>query len=348
MNILWRWWQQRTGLRRLGFPPGKRPGLLMLGMEKRNQNFYRDLELGRRFSTIWLTDRFPFQDFGYDLRKIAARLFPQEPPAWIWLVYSSSYTYKLVGWEELDIPVAAFVGDPQDFFREGPVFETKRAFYRRLRPALLVNPYPSGREFVISGLGDANLPILTSFWAVPGEIFQPQGRRRRYDIACLGAHTTGVYPFRRQVRDYLLRQPRLKVFKKLRVGGRTGHSAEAFARTLNRLRACFTCASVYQYTLAKYFEIPACGTVLFAEPTPDLIDLGFRDGENFVAVTPEDFAEKMEHYLLGPQDEIDRLSQAGAALVRERHTWEKRITDLLPDLARSLSPHWPAAVFSPP
>lgn len=319
----------------------------MLGFEKRNQNFYRDMELGRRFATTWLTDRFPFHEYGYDLRKIVARVSPEGPPAWIWLVYHPGYTHKLVGWEALGAPVAAFVGDPQDFIRKEPRFETKRHFFRWLKPALLVNPYPSGRQFVLTGLENPANPVVESFWAVPGEIFRPQGRRRRYDIACLGAHTTGIYPFRRQVRDYLMAQRRLKFFQKLRVGGRSGHSGELFARTLNRLRSCFTCASIYGYTLAKYFEIPACGTVLFAEPTPDLENLGFRDGEHYVAVTPENFAHKMEHYLLGPQEAMERLSRAGAALVHGRHTWPRRLTELLPVIAKHLHQDWPEEAYAP-
>jgi hypothetical protein len=347
LTKIWQWWQQRGGIRRLGFPPEKRPGLLMLGMEKRNQNFYRDLELGRRFATVWLTERFPFQEYQFDLRKIVARFFPAGPPAWIWLVYHHSYTPRLVGWEDLGAPVATFVGDPQDFIRDEPNFLTKRQFYRHLTPALLVNPYPSGRDFIVQGLDNPKSPIVESFWAIPPEIFKPLGRRRCYDIACLGAHTTGVYPFRRQVRDYLLKERRLKFFKKLRVGGRSGHSAELFARTLNRLRACFTCASMYGYTLAKYFEIPACGTVLFAEPTSDLEGLGFRDGENFVAVTPENFKDKMEYYLLGAREEMERLAEAGASLVHGRHTWQQRLSELLPAIAKHLRQEWPEDVFAP-
>jgi len=64
-------------------PPGApvtvregRPWLLLITSQKRNQNYYRDLELARRFSTIWLSEYFPFADFGHDLCRIMAHLAP--------------------------------------------------------------------------------------------------------------------------------------------------------------------------------------------------------------------------------------------------------------------------------
>jgi hypothetical protein len=325
-------------------PQPGRPWLLMVTSEKRNQNYYRDLELARRFSTIWLSERFPFANYDYDLRKILAHLFPQNSPDWVWVNYHRHYTSRLIGWEALSAPVAAFVGDPEDFILPEPRFREKVNFFRQqLKPGLLVSPYPNGRSFVVRGMEDDRVPIIDCCWAVPGDIFRPLGFWRRYDIASLGSHTPGRYPFRNQVRQFLLGQRRLKFFKKIRVGS---HDGPTFARALNRCRASFTCASTYGYTFAKYFEIPACGTLLFAEPTRDLEELGFRDGENFVAVTPENFATRMEHYLLKvPRSEVARLCQAGVELVHGRHTWKHRIDELLPAVARHLQQAWPAGVF---
>lgn len=332
-------------------PPGApvtvregRPWLLLITSQKRNQNYYRDLELARRFSTVWLSEYFPFSDFDHDLGRILAHLAPGIQPDWVWLNYHRSYTYRLTGWEGLDAPVAAFVGDPWDFTSSKPVHLEKLAFLRRLQPQVWVNPYPGAKDAVRAGLEDETLPLIDSYWAVPADIFRPRGYRRKYDVSVLGSLTANHYPFRNQVRNYLLGQRRLKFFKKTRVGV---HDGETFARALNRCRASFTDASVFGYPLAKYFEIPACGALLFAQPLPDLEASGFRDGINFVAVTPQDFVAKMQYYLLDAPEEAARIAQAGAELVHSRHTWEKRVSELLTHIAGYFQKAWPPEIFQP-
>jgi len=319
-----------------------RPQVLMVTFETnpRNQNFYRDAEIARRFSTLWLTERFPWAEFDYDLAKILARLSPDAAPAWVYVNYHRHFTAKIRGWEALEAPVAGWVGDPQNFIMEGQVFQERIDFFRRLRPRLLLTPQPGANHMVRQGLEDDTTPILECFWGIPPEIFRPLGLKRRYDIACLGSHTPRTYPFRNQVREYLLHQPRLKFFKKRRI-----KYVEDFPWALNRLKSCFTDASIYDYTLAKYFEIPACGALLFGQPTADLPALGFEDGVNFVAVTPEDFREKMEHYLLAAPEDAARITLAGTQLVHQRHTWPRRITGLLKDIAGHLQQTWPDEVF---
>jgi spore maturation protein CgeB len=87
----------------------------------------------------------------------------------------------------------------------------------------------------------------------------------------------------------------------------------------------------------KYFEIPACETLLFAEATEPLPALGFRDGENFVAVTPEDFSEKFRHYLREvPAETVERMTRAGRELILAHHTWTIRAGELLAEFRRFL------------
>ena len=274
------------------------------------------------------------------MSKIVAYFLPGITFEWVYIDYHRYHTHKIKGWEALSAPRVVFVGDPQDFILEGPLFETKRAFFRRIPPQVWITAYPRANHMVRQGLEDETTPILECFWGIPPEIFRPLGLKRRCDIACLGSHTPRTYPFRNQVREYLLHQSRLKFFKKLRI-----KYVEDFPWVLNRLKSCFTDASIYDYTLAKYFEIPACGALLFGQPTADLPALGFEDGVNFVAVTPADFPQKMEHYLLAAPAEASRITQAGASLVHQRHTWPRRITGLLKDIAGHLEQTWPEEVF---
>ena len=88
-------------------------------------------------------------------------------------------------------------------------------------------------------------------------------------------------------------------------------------------KAAVTCNSIFEYTVAKYFEIPWCGCLLLARTIPqeeaDL--LGFKCGSNCVLATEphqlEPFINNVSWY--------DHMSAAGHQLIMERHTIYQRL-----------------------
>src|SRR5699024_7486648 len=63
---------------------------------------------------------------------------------------------------------------------------------------------------------------------------------------------------------------------------------KSYAKMLNRSKIFLTCGSRNKtggIAVQKFFEAPACHTLLLAEPNKDIDDLGFIDGENYVACT---------------------------------------------------------------
>ena len=72
---------------------------------------------------------------------------------------------------------------------------------------------------------------------------------------------------------------------------------EKYAQELNRAKIFFTCGSALRYPLLKFYEAPACRTLLLAEPNQDIFDLGFKDGTHFIACEVEDFYDKAKYYL---------------------------------------------------
>jgi hypothetical protein len=330
MSWMDRWraaWRARRGGGLIRDEGGDGPRLCILSGEKRNQNYYRDRALVRQAGGAMLTEAFDGADTGWEIQRILERVLPDYPAAALFVSYQHGFTNRIQGLERLTIPKIGFVGDSYDFLGEDAVRAEKTAWFRRARFDALVSVYPHTDEMVWKGLGSRAIPILHSAWAVDPAIFAPQERRRRYDIASLGAHTAGKYPFRIAVRAYLEEQSTLRFLRTQRVGG---HDGPRFARTLNRLRSCFTCCSSYRFTVMKYFEIPACETLLFGEPTDATHGLGFRDGENYVAVTPRDFRDRFMYYLREAEPAVPaRIARAGRALILERHTWAIRAAELL-------------------
>lgn len=134
----------------------------------------------------------------------------------------------------------------------------------------------------------------------------------------------GRYPFRETVLE------KMRGTKGFVFHPHPGHTASAnalvnekYAKELNRSKMFFTCGSDLQYPVLKYFEAPACKALLLAEPVPDILDLGFKDGENFVACTQTNFYEKAMYYLKN-EEERKRITENGYNFIHTYHTNDVR------------------------
>jgi hypothetical protein len=106
---------------------------------------------------------------------------------------------------------------------------------------------------------------------------------------------------------------------------------------INRYRAAFTDGSIYRYTVAKHFEIPAAGALLLAEGAlaEPLRQLGFVAGEHYLATSGEDLEEQVRYILEEASDsELDPIRRRGQALVWERHKTSDRAR-LIDEVCRS-------------
>lgn len=141
------------------------------------------------------------------------------------------------------------------------------------------------------------------------------------------------YPLRQQMRA-LYEQGTYSIVYNQHPGYYTGYDYEndnyvggAYAKTLNRYRAAFTDSLTFRYVVAKYFEIPATGALLFADDAVrgPLQELGFIENRHYLAVSKENLEEKVEYVLdKRNQEELDEIRRRGQALVWERHKTSDR------------------------
>ncbi|SDC38862.1 glycosyltransferase [Shouchella lonarensis] len=96
-----------------------------------------------------------------------------------------------------------------------------------------------------------------------------------------------------------------------------------YAKQINRAHIFFTCGArvpkAGKYPVQKFFEAPACKTLLLAEPNEDIRDLGFIDGVNYVACDTNDFYNKARYYI-DNERERKKITEAGYQLIRHNHT----------------------------
>jgi hypothetical protein len=121
--------------------------------------------------------------------------------------------------------------------------------------------------------------------------------------------------------------------------GRDPAVGPGFGRAINHHRNAFTDALIYQYIVAKFFEIPAAGSLLLADSavSAPLRDLGFVEGEHYVPVSADDLTDRVREVL----DEtnharLDAMRRKAQALVLDRHTTSDRAR-LIDDACRSVS-----------
>src|SRR5579884_4183756 len=96
-----------------------------------------------------------------------------------------------------------------------------------------------------------------------------------------------------------------------------------FQARLASSRYSYTCGSGLRMPIRKFFEIPAAGAVLVAQPFEGFAAAGFLDGENAVRCEP---AEIMDAHRMLQSDpaRAQRIADVGRKLVAERHSLPAR------------------------
>ena len=165
------------------------------------------------------------------------------------------------------------------------------------------------------------------------DVFKDYGLEKDIGLLLAGALTEPYYPLRSAVvrrfsgrpEFVLLPHPGYRRIGENESGVRVGR---AYAMELNRAKICLTCDSALHYTVMKYFEIPACNSLLLAPCNQEILDLGFIPGVHFVSIDEHDFEEKA-HYYLEHEDERKKIALNGMRLVHEKHSTRRRAAEFV-------------------
>jgi spore maturation protein CgeB len=166
------------------------------------------------------------------------------------------------------------------------------------------------------------------------DVFLDYGLKKEIDCLMMGAIHPYIYPLRHKILNAMKDRPGFvyhehpgyKNFsdqdrKELYIG-------ENYAREINRARMFITCNSRYGYSLAKYFEVLACKTLLLAPVTQEIRDLGLIPGVHFAAINDVNYDRVISYYLEN-ENERELIASQGYELVRSQHSTRKRAGDLL-------------------
>lgn len=108
---------------------------------------------------------------------------------------------------------------------------------------------------------------------------------------------------------------------------RSRYFGDSYAKLLHSYFCCVTSSSIFNYALAKHFEIPATGSLLLANETSDLKMAGFIPYRHYVPVTKDDILTKISHCLKNPA-KYEHIRREGMEFVRKNHSVVNRIERL--------------------
>ncbi|MFE0625077.1 glycosyltransferase [Priestia aryabhattai] len=103
---------------------------------------------------------------------------------------------------------------------------------------------------------------------------------------------------------------------------------EKYAKEINRSVIFFTCPSILNYPVKKYFQALACKSLLLAPTFKELEDLGFIPNTHFIAIDKCNFKEKAAYYLANETD-TQKISEQGYHFVHQTHSLTIRAQQLV-------------------
>lgn len=172
-------------------------------------------------------------------------------------------------------------------------------------------------------------------------LFKDYGLAKTIDYLLMGALHKEVYPLRTRIAEEMAG---VRGFVHHRIPERRNYTPEEeknvfimenYAREINRAKMFFTDDTLYHYPVFKYFEVPACNTLLLAPGSAELRELGFVDGKTFAEINKTNYFEKAKYYLQ-QEDERKRIAKKGYKLIRKRHTTEIRVRQFVDAIKRHI------------
>jgi hypothetical protein len=178
-----------------------------------------------------------------------------------------------------------------------------------------------------------NLPVFHWPHSVDINIFRDYGMKKKYDVLSTGMLASRrIYPIRRQMHDMFSKESYYKSID--RPNNRTDKHPnpwpvdEDYAKEINKANIAIACTSVYNYTIAKIFEIPACHTALLCDYTDEMKSLGYIPDVNFIKYKGNNTIGKVEK-LLKDKDRLNEISANGYEMVRSNHNTQQRVREFI-------------------
>lgn len=164
--------------------------------------------------------------------------------------------------------------------------------------------------------------------SVNTNIFKDYGLEKEYGVLSVGVINDRVYKHRYRAHKALKSEYFYKRWKRpCDTADDKWPIREDYAREINKARLTISGGSIFNYPVMKYFEIPACRSVLFSNWFDELGELGFEPDLNMLVM--EDDIPQQVREILKNEEKMNDISQRGLELIIERHSNEVRAEEFV-------------------
>jgi len=166
---------------------------------------------------------------------------------------------------------------------------------------------------------------------VPGKQYE---RRRRavQSLQTAGRMAPVAYPLQQMVESVFNRVGPYRPLRRYKWG--IQFLRWGYTRLISTSLVAYTDGALVQYAVRKFFEIPALGTLLVAEPFYGRHHLGFEEGVHYIPCTPSELPE-IVNKADRDRDWAQRIILQGQHMVRARFSttaYAQRFRELWPSL----------------
>ncbi|SFB06015.1 Spore maturation protein CgeB [Lentibacillus halodurans] len=259
-----------------------------------------------------------------------------EKPDFILIIndVGKTFTPVVTGLSDISIPVGLMVNDAHRFVEQRRRYITAnhiRTFFVICQHNFY-NYYPRQKNDQVF--------FLPQF--ANTSIFKDYGAEKTVDLMMLGeVSLPQIYPLREKILQHYKNNP--KFFNRPHPGWRDFTKeqtekaliGENYAKTINQAKLFFACGSVRQVVTFKYFEVPACKTLLMAPALPELKEIGLIPGKHFVTINAKNFSERAAYYLKNTK-ERERITAEGCRFVHNHHSTAHRARQLVRQIKKIL------------
>jgi len=163
------------------------------------------------------------------------------------------------------------------------------------------------------------------------DMFKDYGLTKKYKVLQTGA-IWRVYKLRNFLKEKLKNESFYTYIKRPKETDKVKWPIkDDYAKVLNKSIFNIACGSEFQYPVQKFFEIPACNSILYSDYFSELKDLGFIPNINMIECNQLDPIGQLDKLLKSP-DTLKELQINGLKLIKEKHTVEIRVQEFLENI----------------
>lgn len=245
------------------------------------------------------------------------------------------FAYMSEKWDKINITKAVLIED-----QHGPVvkkyvydafdkFGFNIFFVRYKNPTKRFHPYLYERKV---------------FWlphSIDTNFFKDYGLEKNIGVLNMGRMNSQVYPIRNKIHEEL---KSVSYYKRIQRPSEKINPSDYwpvgkdYARVLNRAKIVSSSTSVYNYPVLKFFEIPACRSVLMSNYIKELSELGFIPGSNFIKIKKNSNIKKVVHNYMKKYNSglLQDIADKGYNLIHSKHTSEIRAREFIEYLKENI------------